>query len=79
MAVDPEKVKAVVEWTTPTSVFKIQSFLRLAGYYQHFIKGLSKLLTSLTLHVPQLQGSTGVSTPSVPNDGVHFTLYGSPY
>jgi hypothetical protein len=33
VAVDPEKVKAVVEWSRPTSVFKIQSFLGLAGYY----------------------------------------------
>jgi hypothetical protein len=33
VAVDPEKVKAMVEWTRPTSVFEIRSFLGLAGYY----------------------------------------------
>jgi hypothetical protein len=33
VAVDPEKVKAVVKWTRPTSMFEIQSFLGLAGYY----------------------------------------------
>jgi hypothetical protein len=33
VAVDPEKVKAVVEWTRPTSVFEIWSFLGLASYY----------------------------------------------
>jgi hypothetical protein len=33
VAVDPEKVKAMVEWTRPTSMFEIQSFLGLAGYY----------------------------------------------
>jgi hypothetical protein len=33
VAVDPEKVKAVVEWTRQTSVFEIRSFLGLAGYY----------------------------------------------
>jgi hypothetical protein len=33
VAVDPEKVKAVVEWTRPTSAFEIRSFLRLTGYY----------------------------------------------
>ena len=33
VAVDPKKVKAVVQWTRPTSVFKIRSFLGLAGYY----------------------------------------------
>jgi hypothetical protein len=51
VAVDPEKVKAVVEWTRPTSVFKIRSFLGLAGYYRCFTEGFSKLsgpLTALT-------------------------------
>jgi hypothetical protein len=46
-----EKVKAVVEWTRPTSVFEIRSFLGLAGYYRHFIEGFLKLsgpLTALT-------------------------------
>jgi hypothetical protein len=31
--VDPERVKAVVEWTRPTSVHEVQSFLGLTGYY----------------------------------------------
>jgi hypothetical protein len=51
VAVDPEKVKVMVEWTRPTSVFEIWSFLGLAGYYQRFIEGFSKLsgpLTTLT-------------------------------
>jgi hypothetical protein len=41
--VNPEKVKAVVEWTRPTSMFEIQGFLGLAGYYRRFIDGFSKL------------------------------------
>jgi hypothetical protein len=51
VTVNPEKVKAVVEWTRPTSVFEIQSFLGLVGYYLRFIEGFSKLsgpLTALT-------------------------------
>jgi hypothetical protein len=47
VAVDPKKVKAVVEWTRPTTVFEIRSFLGLAGYYQRFIEGFSKLLRPL--------------------------------
>jgi hypothetical protein len=43
VVVDLEKVKAVVEWTRPTNVFEIQSFLGLAGYYRRFIEGFSKL------------------------------------
>jgi hypothetical protein len=48
IAVDPENVKAVVEWTRPTSMFKIQSFLGLIGYCRRFIKGFSKLSRPLT-------------------------------
>jgi hypothetical protein len=51
VAVDPEKMKVVVEWARPTSVFEIRSFSGLAGYYRRFIEGFSKLsgpLTALT-------------------------------
>jgi hypothetical protein len=51
VAVDSKKVKVVVEWTRPTSMFEIRSFLGLTGYYRRFIKGFSKLsgpLTALT-------------------------------
>jgi hypothetical protein len=51
VAVNSEKVKVVVKWTRPASVFEIRSFLGLAGYYRCFIKGFSKLsgpLTALT-------------------------------
>jgi hypothetical protein len=48
VAVDLKKVKVVVKWTRPTSVFKIQSFLGLTGYYRCFIEGFSKLLGPFT-------------------------------
>jgi hypothetical protein len=51
VAVDLEEVKVVVEWTRPTSMFEIQSFLGFAGYYRCFTEGFSKLsgpLTALT-------------------------------
>jgi hypothetical protein len=32
--VDPGKVRDVLNWMPPTNVSKIQSFLRLAGYYR---------------------------------------------
>ena len=37
VAVDPSKVEVVMEWKQPKSVFEIQSFLGLAGYYRRFI------------------------------------------
>jgi hypothetical protein len=43
VAVDSKKVKAVVEWIRPTSMFEIWSFLGLADCYRRFIEGFSKL------------------------------------
>ena len=41
--VDSEKVKAVMSWERPKSVFEIRSFLGLAGYYRRFIENFSRL------------------------------------
>jgi hypothetical protein len=41
--VDPSKVQDVLIWKAPTSVGDIQNFLELAGYYQIFIDGFSKI------------------------------------
>ncbi|WVZ89908.1 LOW QUALITY PROTEIN: hypothetical protein U9M48_036256 [Paspalum notatum var. saurae] len=51
LAVDPRKVKDVLNWKQPETVTEIRSFLGLAGYYCHFIKDFSKTakpMTSLT-------------------------------
>ncbi|KAL4281174.1 hypothetical protein GQ457_03G022010 [Hibiscus cannabinus] len=46
--VDPKKVEAVVNWKQPKSVTEIRSFLGLAGYYQRFVSGFSKVAAPLT-------------------------------
>ena len=38
VSVDPGKVKAVMSWERPKSVFEIRCFLGLAGYYKRFIE-----------------------------------------
>jgi hypothetical protein len=43
ISMDPSMVQDVLSWNAPTSVDDIQSFMGLAGYYQRFIKGFSKI------------------------------------
>jgi hypothetical protein len=48
ISVDSSKVQDVLSWNVPTSIGDIRSFLWLAGYYQRFIEGLSKISKSMT-------------------------------
>jgi hypothetical protein len=48
ISVDPSKVQDVLSWKAPTSVSDIQSFLGLAGYYQRYIEGFSKISKPMT-------------------------------
>ncbi|KAG8376249.1 hypothetical protein BUALT_Bualt09G0043400 [Buddleja alternifolia] len=45
---DGKKVRAVAEWTAPSKVADLRSFLGLANYYRRFIKGYSKIVNPLT-------------------------------
>jgi hypothetical protein len=50
VAVDPNKIRSIMEWPTPKDVLDIRFFMGLAGYYRRFIKGFSKIgfpITSL--------------------------------
>ena len=48
VAVNPSKVQEVLDWKSPTSVSKIQSFLGLVVYYRRFIQDFSKIAKPMT-------------------------------
>ncbi|KAI3712422.1 hypothetical protein L1987_70978 [Smallanthus sonchifolius] len=46
--VDPAKIEAVKNWSTPKTPTETRSFLGLAGYYRHFISNFSNISVPLT-------------------------------
>ena len=62
VSTDPDKIKAVTEWTQPTTVTEVRSFLVFVSYYRRFIPNFSKVAKPLNKLLQILEG-----TPSQKN------------
>jgi len=38
---DPENIRAIMEWAAPRNLDEVRSFMGLSGYYKRFIKNFS--------------------------------------
>jgi hypothetical protein len=45
--VDEAKIEAIKSWPIPATLTQLQSFLRLAGFYRHFVRDFSTIAAPL--------------------------------
>ena len=48
ISVDPNKIKAIMEWLVPKYVLDVRSFMGITGYFQKFIEGFLKIVNPIT-------------------------------
>jgi Reverse transcriptase (RNA-dependent DNA polymerase) len=47
LAMDPAKLKGILDWPAPKTVKEVRSFIGFGNFYRHFVKGFSHLVHPL--------------------------------
>ena len=61
ISTDPEKVRAVADWPTPTTLREVRSFVGLCSYNRRFVEGFARIYAPL--HDMTKKGRTFCWTP----------------
>ena len=48
VAIDPGKVRDILDWKPPTTIHQVRSFLGIVGYYHRFVPDFSKISKPIT-------------------------------
>ncbi|KAG8481129.1 hypothetical protein CXB51_025873 [Gossypium anomalum] len=72
--VDPQKIEAVVDWKPPKTVYEVQSFLGLAGYYRRLFEGFSLIATPLTKLLRKRSGKEFIIYSDESHIGLGYVL-----
>ena len=48
ISVDPEKIRAIEDWSAPKDVTDVRYFMGITGYYRRFIEGFSRIANPIT-------------------------------
>jgi hypothetical protein len=48
ISVDPEKVKAIMEWPVPKNAHEVRRFMGIVSYYRRFVEGFSNIEKPIT-------------------------------
>jgi hypothetical protein len=46
--VDPNKIKAIMDWSIPKTLKNLRGFLDLTGYYRKFVQNYGRIVEPLT-------------------------------